>query len=63
MVGSINGGSPQGMYVQQVRRQVWRDEMLAQFLEKARQVTPEVPALPGPDMAQPAKGSILDVMV
>ncbi len=66
MVGQVNAVSPQGreIYTTQARRTAWREDMLAQFLEKAREVSPavshtRVAAPSGP----PPKGSVVDVVI
>ena len=54
----------QSVYAAQIERQAWREEMLTQFLSKAREVVPaakktKAVSLPGP----PSKGSRVDVIV
>ena len=66
MVNQVNGSPyrPRGLYANQPDRAAWREQMLDQFIEKAREIsgssyTPRLTAASRP----PDKGSLLDVFV
>ncbi|MBF0529619.1 MAG: hypothetical protein HQK55_10185 [Deltaproteobacteria bacterium] len=66
MINQINSnvGKVPALYADQTKRSAWREEMLAQVLEKVRETSPMVAkASARTPRNRPVKGSVVDVIV